>query len=692
MIQSRFITLKKTSLVLSIQLLVFLTVFGQIPAGYYDSAVGKKQAELKTALHLIIKNATTPSYGSGAGSTWAAFSKTDVRPEDGTVWDMYSSYHVAFSGTSAASGCNIEHSLANSWWGGTKNQTYNDLFNLNPSNSSANSSKGSWPIAVVDGTTSYSNGVIKVGKSSSRPGGIIDAWEPADEYKGDFARSYMYMVTSYEDLSTKWTGNSVNQLDNNTYPVFEQWTVDLFLKWCAQDPVSQKEIDRNNEIYKIQGNRNPYIDYPLMAEYVWGKLMTVPFAPDGNVNFPYLNSPSNAAIVDFGKVAFQQTDTASVWVKASNLTGDLTLAITGTDAAYFSIQNPTITKTDAENGYKLIVNYNAQTVGTQTAQLSISGGGITSTSLTLKVISSDQFVALAATNVSSSGFTANWSVSANATGYTIQVFSLQNTGSTQPKTLLEEDFLSGLPTGWTQVTYTDNLLASNMRLASGSSGGKISTPPLNLSVAGAVLSVRAKQYNSDNGAPLTATLDNLPLAVWTTGVANQDFSISLAAATATSIISLSATSGSRVYVDYVKVATQGSVQSAVMANGYPKSAGNVFSLQVNGLVADSSYYYSVTPEGNNVPVSNQIQVRTLKTNTGLEFQHLSPVKWLPFGKGILVQNLPENCQLKLLDISGKELQHFQNISGQLELGLSKKGTYLLQIIQNQKFNLIKVLF
>jgi len=163
--------MKKSLLLSSIFVLFAFSVFSQIPAGYYDAALGKKKAELKTALHLIVSTCTPPSYGSGASSTWAAFSKTDVRPEDGTVWDMYSSYHVAFNGTSAASGCNIEHSLANSWWGGTKGQTYNDLFNLNPSNSSANSSKGSWPIAVVDGATTYTNGVIKVGKSSSRPGG-----------------------------------------------------------------------------------------------------------------------------------------------------------------------------------------------------------------------------------------------------------------------------------------------------------------------------------------------------------------------------------------------------------------------------------------------------------------------------------------------------------------------------------------
>ena len=683
--------MRKHFLFISIFLFQSISFFAQIPTGYYDSAIGKKQAELKTALHLIVMKATPPSYGSGVGSTWAAFAKTDIRPEDGTVWDMYSSYHVAFNGTSAASGCNIEHSLANSWWGGTKNQTYNDLFNLNPSNSSANSSKGSWPIAVVDGNTTYTNGVIKVGKSSSRPGGTIDAWEPADEYKGDFARSYMYMVTSYEDLSAKWTGNSVNQLDNNTYPVFEQWTVDLFLKWCAQDPVSQKEIDRNNEIYKIQGNRNPYIDYPLMAEYVWGKLMAVPFTPNGNVSIPYLISPSAGTTVDFGKVVYQQTDTASVFIKASNLKSDLSLTISGVDAADFSLQTSSVAKTDAEAGYKLVINYKAQSVGTKTAQLSISGDSITTTSVSLKAVSSDVFMALPASNITNNGFTANWTISANATDYTLNVFSLQSSGSTQAKTLLEEDFIGGIPTGWTSVPYTDNTLASNIRLASGSSGGKISTPALNLSTSGSVLTVRAKQYNSDNGALLTATLDNQPLTIWTTAIANQDFSVNIPQATASSIISLSAATSSRVYVDYVKVQTQGSVQTPVSAKGYPKLVGNVLNYVVNGLTADSTYYYNIQPEGNSVAISNQIQVYT-GIKSGIDENQNNTIRWSVLSIGLLLRNIPVDSRLYIVNSTGKVIQRTNIHSSEVILPLTTKGIYLLQIVTGQTRRSFKVVY
>ncbi|MDD2797944.1 MAG: endonuclease [Bacteroidales bacterium] len=679
--------MRRLSTLLLLLILFSITIFAQIPSGYYTSAIGKKQAELKTALHLIIKTANVPSYGSGAGSTWAAFAKMDIRPEDGTVWDMYSNNHVAFNGVSAASGMNIEHSFAKSWWGDGR-QAAQDVQHLCPSNSSANSSKGSWPMAVVDVSTSFTNGCIKVGKSSSKPGMTIDAWEPADEYKGDFARMYMYMVTAYEDYATLWTGNSVNQLDNNTYPVFEQWTVDMLLKWNQQDPVSQKEITRTNEAYKIQGNRNPFIDYPMLAEYIWGKLMTVPFTPDGNVAFPYLSTPSNGAIVDFGKVPYMQNTNSTIAIKAQNLTGDLTLAISGTDAANFTT-NTTISKSDAEAGYNLSVLYSAQSIGAQTAQLSISGGGITPITVNLKAAASDEFLALPATNVAKYGFDANWTLSANATGYSLNVYSLKMTGNTQAKILLEEDFLSGLPTGWTSEGYTDNATSSNMRLASGSNPGKLNTPALDLSTSGTTLTVRARQYNSDAGAQLTATLDNQPLTVWTTSTTNQDFVVNVPVATNTSKISLSAATSIRVYVDYVKVQTQGSVAEPISVVGYPMAVGNVLSYSVSGLEPDSTYYYTITPEGNGKSVSNAISVKT-GLNSGI-----IPIKTATLFVNIIsgnvtIQNLQPSSIINLYDVMGKRLTTSKTDAQESNLRLSEKGIYFVQILQNNKSQTIKV--
>ena len=681
--------MKKQLLIFSLLSILSFTLLAQIPAGYYDTALGKKQAELKTALHLKIKVANVPSYGSGSGSTWAAFAKTDVRPEDGTVWDMYSNNHVAFNGTSAASGMNIEHSFAKSWWGDGR-QAASDVGHLKPSNSTANSAKGSWPMAVVDGVTTFSNGSIKVGKSSSKAGMTLDAWEPADEYKGDFSRAYMYMVTAYEDYATLWTGNSVNQLDNNTYPVFEQWTVDLLLKWSKQDPVSQKEITHNNELYKIQGNRNPYIDYPLMAEYVWGSLMTVPFSPEGNVDYPYLSNPSNGAMVDFGKVPYQQNAGLDIDLKALNLTGDLNLAITGVNAANFSLSSSLISKTSAENGTVFNVKYAAQTVGTHSAQITISGGGITTTIINLKAVSSDDFLALAANNISQNGFTANWTVSAAATSYELNVYSLKSDGATASVKLIEEEFLNDLPVNWTSVGYTDNVTNGNMRLASGSNPGKISTPLLNLSTTGTTLTVRARQYTNDAGAQLTASLDNEPLVVWSTSDVNQDFTINIPQGSTASSIGLSAITGSRVYVDYVKVATQGALLTPFLVSGYPKKVGSVLNYTVEGLMTDSVYYYTVTPQGNAAVVSNQIMVRTLISSEVNELLESNLVSWYVTNESVILRNLPKGSTLFLLDALGKRVQTFQAPTSEIALTIQKKGIYLLQIKNKQETRTIKI--
>ena len=681
---------KISTLSLSLFLLFSIVVTAQIPAGYYDSAIGKKQAELKTALHLIIKTANVPSYGSGAGSTWAAFAKMDVRPEDGTVWDMYSNNHVAFNGNSAASGMNIEHSFAKSWWGDGR-QAAQDVQHLCPSNSTANSAKGSWPMAVVDGKTTFDNSCIKVGKSSSKPGMTLDAWEPADEYKGDFARMYMYMVTAYEDYATLWTGNSINQLDNNTYPVFEQWTVDLLLKWSRQDPVSQKEITRTNEAYKIQGNRNPFIDYPLLAEYIWGNLMTVPFTTDGNVTYPYLSTPSSGSVVDFGKVVYQHNSTSTLQLKAVNLTGDLTLAVSGTDAAEFSVP-ATITKADAEAGYTLTIQYSAKTTGAKTAQLTISGGGISNTVVSLKATCSDEFLALPATNITHSGFTANWTQSAYAEGYTLDVFSLQSNGATQPKTVLTEEFASGLPSNWTKEGYADNTsLTGSMRLASGSSMGKLTTPTMDLSSSGNFITVRAKQYSSDTGAQLTALLDGQPLTVWSTAVDFKDFTFDFPAATATSTISLSAASGSRVYVDNVVVKTQGAVQSAVSVSGFPKLTGNVLSYEVSGLQSDSTYYYTITPVGNNVAVSDKISVHTTQPNAIVDLQDIR-IDYRVIAGGVLLSGLPAGSSVSLLDLTGKRLKTLESKESDVLLPLQNRGIYLLQVQQAEGLKTVKILY
>lgn len=648
---------------------LFFTLFAQIPAGYYLDAVGKKGAELKTALHGIIKNADVLDYGSGDGATWSGFARTDRRP-DGTVWDMYSNERRQFNGNSAPAGMNIEHSFAKSWWGGTKNQAYKDLHHLNPSDSKANSARGSWPLGIVTGKESYNNGVIKVGKCNLRPGGEITVWEPADEYKGDFARAYMYMVTAYQDF--QWQGNSEPQLDNNIYPVFEDWALNLLLEWTRQDPVSEKEINRNREIYAIQGNRNPYIDFPDMAEYVWGRLKDVPFTEDGNIDIPYLQEPLAGSDVDFGRQAYLQSAHKTLHVKAFNLTGDLAVTISGADAALFAAQ-PTIRQADAEAGYDLQIVFTASEVGEKKAELTLSGGGVSAVKVGLTAFATDDFMSLPATNVTATGFTANWTVSAGATGYELNVYTLQNSDAAESEVLLESDFMSGLPTGWRTVAGFTAAESEGYRLASGKQNGEVSTA-IDLNGYTAVLTVNAKQY-SDDAAVLTLKLDGVEKENWTMTGSYADYVAELPSST--SEISLSAKSGKRVYLSSVRVETLGSKPEQVPVDGYPLQVGNVLSHDVTGLLVGTTYYYTVTPVGNGVPASNAVEVFTA-TQTGLESADDGQVLWHVSGNELSVSGLVSSA-VQLFSFTGVPVYSASDLSGELRVTLPGQGVYLLRV-------------
>ncbi len=262
--------------------LLFLALCATAQKEYYTSVDGVEGgAALKTALYELIKNHKQISYGSGENKTWGAFYTTDAVIENGQrrVLDMYSPEKRYFgSKGSAIGGMNIEHSVPKSWWGGTKNNAYCDLHHLNPSDQDANSRKSNYPLGELTSET-WNNGVAFVGKAKV-DGSSTNAFEPCDEYKGDFARTYMYMFTCYQDLT--WEKTQMNYA-NSTYPTLKPWAVELLLKWHKQDPVSEKEVNRNNAVYAVQGNRNPYIDYPQFADYIWGDSINYVFHLTGNV-------------------------------------------------------------------------------------------------------------------------------------------------------------------------------------------------------------------------------------------------------------------------------------------------------------------------------------------------------------------------------------------------------------------------
>lgn len=254
-------------------------IHAEIPDGYYDSAQGLEGDTLRLALHNIIDNHQVQSYSS----LFTLFETTDVKP-DGTVWDMYSDipggtppYVYNYDGSdqcgnySGEGDCfNREHSWPQSWFN-SNSPMKTDLFHVYPTDGYVNGQRGSFPYGEV-GTAAWTslNG-SKRGTSAS-PGYSGVVFEPIDEYKGDLARTYFYMCTRYFTEDAGWDSNDmVDGAD------LLPWAVDLLLSWHSEDPVSEKELNRNDAVYQIQQNRNPFIDHPDWVYCIWGdgcQLMT----------------------------------------------------------------------------------------------------------------------------------------------------------------------------------------------------------------------------------------------------------------------------------------------------------------------------------------------------------------------------------------------------------------------------------
>lgn len=283
---------------LSLLLVVGTFLWATIPAGYYTSAETKNTANLRTALQSIITSSHSVTSYDGL---WTSYHTTDINPATGKIWDMYSNCEFTWSvdQNSGVSGpeCtnyNREHSVPQSWFG-EASPMVSELFHVYPSDTHVNGMRGNYPYGEV-GTASYtSQNGSKLG-SSSNAGYAGTVFEPIDEYKGDFARTYFYMATRYASVCQNWASGATVVFGSNLG--FTTYAVNLFLSWSRSDPVSAKEISRNDAVYAIQHNRNPYIDYPGTEELIWGNNTTGSFSTNQQVVVvPTVTTPSSTSIL-----------------------------------------------------------------------------------------------------------------------------------------------------------------------------------------------------------------------------------------------------------------------------------------------------------------------------------------------------------------------------------------------------------
>ena len=321
--------MKKLYLIL---LLFPLLVFGAEPTNYYNAAVGYTEAALRTALNSIIKDPSVTSYNG----LWTAYGTTDINPANGKIWDMYSNCSFTLSvdqnrGTTGpeCTNYNREHSIPQSWFN-EASPMVSDAFHVYPTDSKVNEIRSNYPFGEVGSASTTTGNGSKLG-SSNFPSFSGTVFEPINEYKGDFARTYFYMATCYAGKCESWSGG----VFGNQNLGLTAYGKDIFLKWHRQDPVSTKETNRNNAVYGIQKNRNPFIDHPELAEYIWGNKKGTPWSLTAGIDelkVEFTLSPNPAK--DILNIS---TDELRISCSVFNLNGQLLLQQTLNNSEVLSV-------------------------------------------------------------------------------------------------------------------------------------------------------------------------------------------------------------------------------------------------------------------------------------------------------------------------------------------------------------------
>lgn len=252
--------------------------FAQIPNGYYDNATGSGYT-LKTQLFNIIKNHSAKSYNA----LYTCYQTSDrdyFYENDGTILDIYSENPTGtdpynFSATATGDRCgnyrnegdcfNREHILPQSVFN-EASPMVTDAHHIYPTDGKVNGMRSNYPFGVVSNPTFVSQNGSKLGNNSTT-GYSGRVFEPIDEFKGDVARALLYMATRYQDKIANWNHDMLNRTNTQC---FSNWFLQILLMWHNQDPVSAKEISRNNAVYQFQNNRNPFVDHPEYVTSIWG--------------------------------------------------------------------------------------------------------------------------------------------------------------------------------------------------------------------------------------------------------------------------------------------------------------------------------------------------------------------------------------------------------------------------------------
>lgn len=287
----------------------------QAPAGYYNGTSGLSGYALKSKLHDIV---SAKNINRNYSDLQNLYNQTDLdkyydHTASNTTYllDIYSeipagpdayeytSAQMIGSASAEGQGWNREHMMPQSTFY-SNYPMYSDLFYVVPTDARINQLRSNYPYGMVGNTIYYTF------SNSSRIGNCAipgisytgRVYEPINEFKGDIARSLLYFAVRYEGKLGTFNFNNnanpvsdTNPLDGTEERSYDPAYLSMLMQWHQQDPVSQREIDRNNSVYAIQNNRNPFIDNPSWVSAIWSQTPDA-VAPQAPLN---LSATQNSA-------------------------------------------------------------------------------------------------------------------------------------------------------------------------------------------------------------------------------------------------------------------------------------------------------------------------------------------------------------------------------------------------------------
>ena len=674
-------------------LLVVLTclfpffVFAEIPAGYYDDAVGKSGEDLQKSLSTILNDATDVGYDG----LWNLYKTTDRR-SDGKVWDMYSDVTNYTFGTdqcgsygSEGDCYNREHSVPKSWFN-KQSPMVSDIWHVYPTDGKVNGMRSNYPFGeVASDAPGSENGFSKWGKCKT-PGYSHTVFEPNDEYKGDFARTYFYFATRYKGVATSGYGAEVF---SSAYPYITKWQLDMLLRWHEQDPVSQKELDRNEAVYESrQGNRNPFIDYPEFVDLIFGDSRNIPFMPDGG-DAPYIEAPRNGSTVDMGIASVNSSSpvTVQLSVRGRNIESTVSFEVGGNDSECFSVNRRELTADEVNNGTTVELSYRSSVVGSHEAVLEISGGGLKSPIIVnLKGQAIDDFVALPAKDITENSFVAVWTPKSEATDYELNVWYDDYSSSAPEKDILDVTF-SSKPDSWTYEGYTA-VESGKLRLGSGKDDGSAISPVVDLSADDVSITVEASPYKTTDNSVLYILVDDEPVDEISLPEGTVTKTIPFKGGTKSSKITFKAEKTHRVYLHSVKVKSGGG-STPVVLDGYPRRVGDVNEYMVSDLTPAVQYHYTVTPYIGEEAQSESNTISVSTWSAAVDDMEADRVLIFTSGNVLHILNAPMNAVASWYTMDGRlcgsRILHSEEVEWELP-----EGIYIVRVVSPSLQNTVRV--